>query len=379
MIELSPLPTIAVLESMWRHLAAGSAHSFFLSWQWTSTWLHCVQPRVTPMLLTVSVDKVPVAAALVVKTTIWRRSLMPVQTLVLNATGVADLDSIYIGYNGLLASPEHARTAWSQVVDYFRDHHSGWDEFRLEAVPPWMAEDWARNGLPVRQVKRDVSRYLDLEAVRTTRDQSCLSLLRPRARTTVRHTLAAITTRLGAVRMTAASTTAEALQFLDQLKILHCKKWAETPTGGAFRQPFFERFHRELITRHFQAGAMQMLRVDFGDTTLGYLYNFIHQGRVLFYQSGVDYDAAHRGESVGLLMQALAIDYNAELGHAQYDMLAGDSQYKRTFASETTDLWWGELQTQRVKLRAEKFTVGLYRAARRRIQRLTRRARPAGA
>lgn len=352
MIEISPLPEVPILEERWRQLAASSPHSFFLSWPWISTWLRCVQPGVKPMLLTVSSDSQLLAAALIVKRTIWRHNLIPLKTWVLNATGDRRFDSICTEHNGLLASAQHEHDAWEEVLDHFSTRDKNWDEFQLDGVPPWLADAWAKRGLALRQSRLDVGRFLDLDRVRATANSSCIGILAPRVRTRLRHTIGAVERRFGPIVVSEPATVREARSFFSELKDLHIKRWRGQRNGDAFNTPFFERFHHELIDRCFADGFIQLARVRAGPRTLGLLYNFVYQGRVSFYQSGIDYAAAERGDSIGLLVHALLIDHNARQGQAIYDMLAGDAQYKRALAGLTTPLWWGELQAQRRMLRA---------------------------
>jgi CelD/BcsL family acetyltransferase involved in cellulose biosynthesis len=353
MIKISPLPQLTVLEERWRHLGAKSPHSFFLSWTWISTWLHCIPSSITPLLLSVSAEGELLAAGIIVKRTIWRHKLIPVKTWILNATGDRRFDSICTEHNGLLASAQDARSAWEQVLDHFSTREKNWDEIQLDGVAPWLADAWAKRGLALRQTRLDVGRLLDLERVRATASGSCFGILASRVRTRLRHTLAAVERRFGAVAVAEPTTLQEARSFFSELKDLHIKRWRDQPDGAAFDAPFFERFHHELIERCFAEGCIQLARVSAGPRTLGLLYNFVYQGRVTFYQSGINYAAAERGDSLGLLVHALVIDHNARRGQAIYDMLAGDAQYKRALANITTPLWWGELQATSHKLRAE--------------------------
>lgn len=360
MIEISPLPDEPILEQRWRDLAASAPHSFFLSWQWISTWLRCMPPAIKPMLLVVSSNGRPVATAILVKRTIWRHGLIPVRTWVLNATGSRRFDSICTEHNGLLADAQHQDSAWDEVLDYFATRDQDWDEFQLDGVPPSLADAWARKGMALRQTRLDIGRFLDLEGVRSS--GSCIRTLAPRVRTRLRHTLGAVERRFGPATITAPATVREAHGFFAELKELHIKRWRGQRHSDAFDIPFFERFHNNLIDRCFSEGLVQLARVRAGATTLGLLYNFIYQGRVSFYQSGINYAAAERGDSIGLLVHALLIDHNARQGHSIYDMLAGDAQYKRALAGLTVPLWWGELQAERRKLRAAGVvTSGLHR------------------
>jgi CelD/BcsL family acetyltransferase involved in cellulose biosynthesis len=352
MLEISPLPDERILEQRWRDLAARSPHSFFLSWPWISTWLQCIPANIKPALLTVSANGAPVAAAVLVKRTIWRYNLIPVRTWVLNATGNPRLDRICTEHNGLLATAQDERAAWDEVLEHFARDDGDWDEFKLDGVAPWLAEAWAAKGMPRRQTRLDMGRFLDLDAVRESAGGSCIGILAPRVRTRLRHTLSAVERRLGPIQISSPTTVQEAHKFLAELKELHVKRWRGQRYGDAFDIPFFERFHNKLIDRCFSEGYVQLARVQAGATTLGLLYNFVYGGRVSFYQSGINYAAAERGDSIGLLVQALLIDHNAHQGHKIYDMLAGDSQYKRALAAFTMPMWWGELQAERRKLRA---------------------------
>jgi CelD/BcsL family acetyltransferase involved in cellulose biosynthesis len=372
MIEISPLPELRLLEQRWQQLAASSPHSFFLSWQWISTWLHCIPPSVTPMLLTVTTDGQLQAAALLVKRTVWRRNLIPVKIWILNATGDRRFDSICTEHNGLLAAAPYERAAWEELLDYFSMQDRSWDEFYLAGVPQWLAAAWAERGLALRQTRLDVGRFLDLARVRAASNSSCIGILAPRVRTRVRHTMATVERRFGPIVVSEAATIEEARSFFGELKELHIKRWGDQPNGDAFDRPFFERFHHELISRCFADGVIQLARVRAGPTTLGLLYNFVYQGRVSFYQSGINYAAAERGDSVGLLVHALVIDRNARQGQAIYDMLAGDAQYKRSLADLTTPLWWGALQTNRLKLRAEGTLTACYLYLRSRVRQMRR-------
>jgi CelD/BcsL family acetyltransferase involved in cellulose biosynthesis len=372
MINISPLPELSVLEERWRQLAATTPHSFFLSWPWISTWLFCIPSSVKPLLLTVSSDDHLLAIALIVKRTIWRRNVMPVKTWVLNATGDRRFDSICTEHNGLLASSHDEQAAWDEILDYFSAQEKDWDEFHLDGVPRWLADAWSTRGLALRRSRLDVGRFLDLDRVRATANRSCIGILAPRVRTRLRHTIGAVERRFGALEVSEASTIEDARSFFSELKDLHIKRWGDQPHGDAFDRPFFERFHHELISRCFADGLIQLARVKAGQTTLGLLYNFVYQGRVSFYQSGINYASALPGDSIGLLVHALVIDRNAHQGQAIYDMLAGDAQYKRSLAGLTTPLWWGALQTSCMKLRAERFVIHNYLMLRERVRKMLR-------
>lgn len=120
--------------------------------------------------------------------------------------------------------------------------------------------------------------------------------------------------------------------------------------------PFFERFHSELIDKHFDEGVVQIIRVRAGSTTIGALYNFLHDKTVSVYQTGFNYSHVQspNKESPGLLTHAMAIERNCRLGYRRYDLLAGDSQYKKALSNSSEELWWGHIQRCRFRFYIEK-------------------------
>jgi CelD/BcsL family acetyltransferase involved in cellulose biosynthesis len=102
------------------------------------------------------------------------------------------------------------------------------------------------------------------------------------------------------------------------------------------------------------------VRIEAGQATLGYVYNFVHQGRVYFYQSGINYGLSKHNESPGLMIHCLMMDHNARLGHTTYDMLAGGGQYKRGLTTHSEELKWVAIQQPRMKLAVERVARSLH-------------------
>ncbi len=306
-------------------------------------------------LLTVSRDGVLVAAGIWGVSRQRRYGLLPVDALHLNSTGTPMHDCIAAEYGGLIATRGHETSAWVETLQFLRDASPDWDELNLEGARPALLEAWSAMGLPHRIIRKDHAYFVSLSRVRESADCSFFSLLQSRARNRVKNTRRQIESRLGAVSLRVASTADEALQYLDELKNLHQLHWERRGVQGAFSHSYFELFHKRLIAESFDDGVIQLVRFNAGETILGYIYNFVHQGHVYFYQSGLNYDAATRGESPGLLLHALTIDWNAARGHMIYDLLAGESQYKKTLSTGSEELCWFALQQPRRKFQVERW------------------------
>ncbi len=137
-----------------------------------------------------------------------------------------------------------------------------------------------------------------------------------------------------------AANIAEAQDMLDELARLHQISWVERGRSGAFANPYFRKFHRELITRAMSRGEVDLLRISAGPQLIGCLYNFRFDGGVLAYQSGFNYPAAGPHQKPGLTSHHLAIDmYRAE-GEQRYDFLAGEERYKSSLSNASTTLHW---------------------------------------
>src|SRR6185503_4306388 len=124
---------------------------------------------------------------------------------------------------------------------------------------------------------------------------------------------------------------------------LHARRWAARGQRGVFADPWFERFHRQLITNRLAHGEIQLMRIKSGNTTLACLYNFVYGGRVTFYQCGLaTFDDPQI--KTGYLGHAAAIEYNALAGHAFYDLLGGHAKYKDNLATGMNRRVWLRVQ-----------------------------------
>ena len=147
----------------------------------------------------------------------------------------------------------------------------------------------------------------------------------------------------GALAIRRAESEAEAQDWFDALGVLHQATWIARGKPGAFANPEFVAFHRELIGRGFARGEIDLLRATAGASVIGYLYTFRHDGQVLSYQSGFAYPADPGPRKPGLSTHALAIEmYRAE-GARLYDFLAGEDRYKASLSNAELPLYWLDL------------------------------------
>jgi CelD/BcsL family acetyltransferase involved in cellulose biosynthesis len=130
------------------------------------------------------------------------------------------------------------------------------------------------------------------------------------------------------------------------MKVFHIHSWERRGRPHAFRYPFFERFHRELIRAGLPKGEIQMLKISAGDRAIGYLYNFRRCKKIYAYQSGFEFSAPHLRP--GYVSHALAMQSNAARGEQIYDFLGGDNPLKRSFADDHYFISWSAFRQRRL-------------------------------
>ena len=152
------------------------------------------------------------------------------------------------------------------------------------------------------------------------------------------------------MRVDVAANTADALRCLDRLAELHQETWTARGLPGAFSSPSFVAFHRALIQRVFPLGGVQLLHVRAGTEDVGILYNFVHRGKVYFYQSGLRYRQDNAFKP-GFVAQMAAINHALNSGLDEYDLMAGDQPYKRELAAGSRVLTWLVFERATTKMR----------------------------
>ncbi len=130
--------------------------------------------------------------------------------------------------------------------------------------------------------------------------------------------------------------------MLDRMAELHQAVWEARGKAGSFSALFFPRFHYALIEVGIPRGEIALLKVLSGDTTIGFLYNFVWKGRMSAYQSGFAYGGEGQAKP-GVTCHCAAIQAASDLGLDIYDFLAGNDRFKRSLANQSQPQYWLEL------------------------------------
>lgn len=369
-VSLDKIPPLAELALQWRELESRARPSFFLTWSWIGNWLASLGEHVEQgWILSARQAGRLVGLAVVFDAPIRRRLLPMGRAAYLNETGRAAFDAQSIEYNGFLLDAHCPPAVHRAMLERVCAEGSRWREVHLRNA------DAARPELapcePATALQRSELHHcwlVDLNKVRE-RGGDFVSLLGSGRRAHIRRCLRAYA-EVGPLQLTVAPDVPTALEFFERMMVLHDRRFAELGRQSNFSSPFGRLFHDLLVTDAHPRGEVQMLRVTAGDSELGYLYSFVHHGRICFYQSGFDYQLLDKRFSPGLVTLVLAIQHNAAQGMRWFDFLAGEQNYKSTLATDRGAMVSWSLQRRSMLATTETVLRWKVKLARRSVAKL---------
>ncbi|WP_247780076.1 GNAT family N-acetyltransferase [Bradyrhizobium sp. 170] len=335
-VSLENLKSIAWLETSWKELEARVSHSFFLSWLWIGTWLRHLPDDAQPHVLVARSSSKIVGLAIICRRRAWSLGLHARARWLLNETGDTRFDRLFIEYNNILAEQSDAVVAAG--LDALTSRLRRSDQLVLSGIGPDLelaaCRAAGRVGLVTEVKQADAALWVDFAKVRQQGGNYHATLGRS-TRQAVSRAMRLYTER-GPVELRIMETTTEALAAFDLLSDFHRSRWGRR---GAFANPGFRPFHEELIARGVPMGGVRISRTLAGDQTIGVVYNFVHDGRVLNYQSGFLYESDGRLKP-GLVSHVLAIEDSIARGERSYDFLAGGGGHKSRLANREHPMKW---------------------------------------
>ncbi|SDQ41221.1 GNAT family N-acetyltransferase [Pseudoxanthomonas sp. CF125] len=339
-VRLESLPSLDELGVRWQELERRSRCSFFVSWRWIGPWLALIAPLRYARLLSVSRDERLVALGVITQ----RRRFLGLGPLHMRLHEVGDkvLDNLTIEYNGLVCEDGHEREALAAVLDHLAHNDKRW----LTLYLPGMEAD----NVPFERIRsldmgmrsrKHAAHYIDLTELRETGSDYLPTVLSSKARAAVRRTARKLQTGFGELSVAVAASAEEKLAFFRTMVQLHESHWSEEEQEhGAFGNPRILRFHERLIAQSGDGDGAQLIRVNAGDHTVGYVYNLIWRDTSYFYQAGIDYRRFGDCGSPGLLLLTRAVEHALANGIARFELMAGDSAYKRTLGMAENKMVW---------------------------------------
>ncbi|MBI2572025.1 MAG: GNAT family N-acetyltransferase [Candidatus Schekmanbacteria bacterium] len=175
-----------------------------------------------------------------------------------------------------------------------------------------------------------------------------------------------------AVSFALAGTDQERREALEDLLVLHFKRWQERGGSDAFHTRSLRDFHEELSREALERGWLRLFLMRLDGRPAAAVYGFRFGHRFLYYQAGFDPALADRG--VGLVMAGLVIRHCMEEGVTEFDFLHGEEPYKYLWAGERRTLECLRLYPPGMSGRLRRSAGELKRRARRMARKLLDRA-----
>ncbi len=345
--------TLDGLEQAWCALYRAQPASPFLSWPWQRA-LHatCLGGQRLQVVAPVAAGR-PWAAASFGRGKRRAVRCLPVRTVCMNESGDPVLDRLLLEHNRPLCRPGDEAKALGALARHLLTRRPRWDELSLG----WMDEDVWRSmepgvaGLPLTVVERGRAPYYFVDVEEGGLD-GYLARLSSNTRYQIRRALR-MYGGAEAVSWSVAETPELALTWFRDLVRLHQAYWNAKGRPGAFHHPRIREFHTRLISDPRAREVVEMVRVEAADGPVGYLYN-LRAGRNVFnYQSGFDYAGDPRRKP-GLVCHALSVAEYGRRGVRRYDLLMGDSRYKRSLATGSGQMVRIALQRHRLRFVVER-------------------------
>lgn len=319
--------------------------SVFLSPQWVRTWIDVYGADFAGKVLSWWSGDTCVAGAMLLSRP-GKRGPFPIRLAILNTAGEVDENAPFIEYNDVLCLPGHEQDVTDSLAHYLAGET--WDQLYLAGyAAPSIFASLQSQALPGKWDSMGKSSpYIDLDSLKGTDLDSYFS---SNTRSQIRRSIKLYEKR-GELRIDVAENLDKSLHYLDELARLHRAAWDRRGRPGGFRAPRFIQFHKTLIERLLPLKAVELLRVTAGGQAVGYIYNFLHQEKVYFYQSGFAFETDPKIKP-GLVTHYLAIKDYWTRGFKEYDFMAGDARYKKSLAKSNRTLYWSWVDRKNPKMK----------------------------
>jgi len=321
--EITAIST-AELKEKWEHVYYQSALNPFLSWEWFSG---VVAQAGRPDLIIESQCDLGRPLGLCF---FFRRLEKGKRVLYLNKSGIPKFDQPWIEYNSFLTVTKLEKKVSVEVADYLFSNVS-FDELVVGASTKQSLGVFELFFTTKRVEWYSQTYRADLTQFKNKSEY--LASLSSNTRYQIRRSFKGYLT-FGAYKVHRAETSVQAVSWFNEAAPHHISRWKNTRVGSGFENTSFTRFHKDFIQSCFTRGNIDILKIKFGNVTIAYLYNFIVGKRVYFYLSANVYTKIQRHAKPGLVAHTLAIDYYISKGFEMYDFMGGESQYKRSLATD---------------------------------------------
>jgi len=314
----------------WKCLLDNCDHTFFQSTSWVKCWLKSLKGKQKITMVTGYYNEVAMFSFFVCVFNQHRNYVIKSKTANVNSTGNVYYDILYQEYNRIITA-RNVELSLDDIHGLVCKYNC--DELKIERVSneyklPNICSTVSYRLKPVKEYK---TYYVDLQMIRSSA-LDYIKLLSSNRRQQIRSSIRRYN-KNQEIHISQAETLPMALEMLNDLMALHQKEWLSRGEPGAFSNNYFELFHVELMKEAFDKGQVQILKIYTEDEIIGYLYNFIYNNEVLFYQCGFNYSSDNK-KRPGLVSHYLAIQSSLDNGFKKKESVYRFSLYEDDKNSE---------------------------------------------
>ena len=329
--------SIEYIRGHWQKIEKQAQISFFQSWPWIDAWLTVARKEVRPILFKVNNNVVGISFIGNGHTKDHRILSFP--TFVPWGTGNEDIDVSAPEYNAPITIPGYEKLVRNAMISFLLSdpRFTKISRIDMRRIPVNHYDDYVISNYHYDIYKEEKSFALSLSSLRDA-GHDLSSLISKGAHSQIKQSLRHYEETYGSVTYERAENATKAQNWFVELGKLNQKRFNDKNQKGIWDYPKLVNMHRALLDRYFDKGLAEIVRVRAGETTIGYLYNFIFRGRVYYYMGGFVYHTDNK------LRPGMVTHYQAIMNYAQhnklgyYDFLAGNQSYKKRLSNETTEM-----------------------------------------
>lgn len=329
--ELKPVNDVSALVSDWRSLyARASGTGFFLSPAWIETWLSGAPQNLTLYRLE-GAENGELQLLGVFSDAPQRPPFLGLKETWFHEFGDRARDAVYVEYNDFLVAKSASSDFREQAIKFLFEERPSRDVYVFRNLTFDMAK-----------AVRSVSKTFDY-FIRILLEQPVYAIdlggafsegLSKSLRTKVSRAKRLYNER-GVLSGRIITDGEDWSVVWEKMTSLHAEGWRARGKKSVFDNAHLLAFHERL--RKMSPQNVHLFETKAGDQTIGVLYNFIHDGRVMNYQSGFLFEDDNR-LTPGFVTHMLAAEHYRDEGYKTYDLLAGEADYKKRLGDESVTL-----------------------------------------
>jgi CelD/BcsL family acetyltransferase involved in cellulose biosynthesis len=235
-------------------------------------------------------------------------------------------------YLGQIANSEHANEAATALVSYLFEHKADWDLLELTDLPetsPLLERLQLRHNVAGCRVTLSLPTRISWANLPTSWEQYLEGLssnARYLVRSTRRKFLALPESRL--FQWNDADPLGAVFQELIQL---HTHRWQGRSEHFSFSTATYNAFHDELMHEFAKQKWLRLYCMELAGKLIGVFYGYAFRGTLYYFQGG--FDPKHEKLKIGHCLMAYAIESAIGEGCDYLDLLRGEHEYKKRWAS----------------------------------------------